>query len=113
MNKYDKQSRCLFIVICLIIVFIVSYSYYNFFFKNDYVVTKQISCDPKVDSCFVSDCKSNDSTCDPTATYLKIEVPSKYAGSDYDSLTCAKGSSLCRVITCEDDTLDAGEKCFK
>ncbi len=113
MNKNDKQSRYFFLTICLIFVFVIFFSYYTFFIKNDYIVSKQISCDPAVDSCFVSDCKSNDSTCDPKTTYLKIEVPSKFAGTDYDSLSCIKDSTLCKIITCDDSTVVSGEKCFK
>ena len=113
MNKNDKQSKYLLLAICLVGLLFVIFNYYNFFIKNDYIVTKQIPCDPKIDSCFVSDCQSNDSTCDPTTTYMKIEVPSKYAGSDYNSLSCAKNDPSCNIITCQDDTLETGEKCFK
>ena len=112
-EKKDKYSRYLLLVICLLGLFFVIFDYYIFFIKNDYIVTKQISCDPKIDSCFVSDCESNDSTCDTATTYMKIQVPSKYAGSDYDSLSCTRADSFCKIITCQDSTVEVGEKCFE
>ena len=112
-EKKDKYSRYLLLVICLLGLFFVIFDYYIFFIKDDYIVTKQISCDPKINSCFVSDCESNDPTCDSKTTYMKIRVPSKYAGSDYDSLTCEENSSSCKIITCQDNTIETGEKCFK
>jgi len=112
-EKNDKYSKYLLLVICLIGLFFVIFNYYNILIKNDYIVTKQIPCDPNTDSCFVSDCESNDSTCDTTTTYMKIKVPSKYAGSDYNSLSCAENSSFCKIITCQANTIEAGEKCFK
>jgi hypothetical protein len=112
-KKDNKQSKYLLLVICLLGLFVVVFNYYNFFIKNDYEVTKQIPCDPAIDSCFVSDCDSNDSTCDTETTYMKISAPSKYAGSDYDSFSCTKGDPHCQIITCQDNTVEAGEKCFK
>ncbi len=113
MDKNVQQSRYLLLVIYAVGVFVVAFSFYNFFIINDYGVMKQIPCDPKADSCFVSDCESNDSTCDQTSTYMKIIVPSNRAGSDYESLSCAKNDPLCQVITCNNDTVEAGEKCYQ
>lgn len=113
MENAEKQSKYFILLICLSLFLVVVFGYYNIFLKNDFEVTKQIACDPAVDSCFVSDCESSDSTCDSETTYEKISVPSKYAGSDYDSLTCTENSSFCKIINCEDDTLDVGEKCFE
>lgn len=112
-EKNDEYSRYLLLAVCLAFFLVLVFSYYNIFIKNDYIVTKQIPCDPNTYSCFVSDCESNDSTCDTTTTYMKIQVPSKYAGSDYDALSCAENSFFCKIITCQASTVEAGEKCFK
>ncbi|MEI8337867.1 MAG: hypothetical protein WCF92_01820 [bacterium] len=113
--KANKEKKHHFLLVMLVIFFIffLSFVFYSIFIKNDYEVTKQVSCDPKTDSCFVSDCESNDPTCDTTTTYKKISVISKYAGSDFESLTCLENSSICKIITCQEDTVEAGEKCFK
>jgi len=112
-GKNEEYSRYLLLAICLLGLFFVIFSYYNIFIKNNYIVTKQIPCDPNTDSCFVSDCESNDSTCDSKTTYMKIQVPSKYAGSDYNALSCSENSSFCKIITCMAGTVEVGEKCFK
>lgn len=109
----EKYHRLLLVALAIFVVFFLGFVFYNIFIKNDFEVTKQIPCNPKTDSCFVSDCQSNDSTCDPNTTYKKISVISKYAGSNYDTLTCEQNSEFCKIITCSDDTLDDGEKCFK
>ena len=113
MEKIEKHSKYFLLVGCLLCLFVVAFSYYNFFIKNDYEVTKQVPCDSKTDSCFVSDCVSNDSTCDSVTTYKKISAPSKYAGSDYDSFSCTSGDPHCQIITCNDNTVQDGEKCFQ
>lgn len=113
MEKESKQSIYFFLVVGSAFLLVLIFDYYNFFIKNDYEVTKQISCDPKIDSCFVSDCEANDATCDQTTTYKKIVAPSKYAGSSYDNFMCEVGNPKCRIITCNADTIEAGEKCFK
>lgn len=113
MEKESKQSKYFLLVICSVFLLVIVFAFYNFFIKNDYEVTKQVPCDPSVDSCFVSDCEANDSTCDQTTTYKKITAPSKYAGSDFESFSCETGNPNCRIITCQADTIEAGEKCFK
>lgn len=113
MKTTNKEAEYFFVIVIILAVSFFVFDFYNIFIKNDFRVLKQISCDPKISSCFVSDCESNDSSCDQTTTYEKISVVSKYAGSDYDSLTCTENSSICQIITCQDSTIEAGEKCFK
>ncbi len=108
-----QENKILFFILGFIFLAVIGVGYYNYFVRGDYLVTKQVECDPNIDSCFVSDCESNDSECDTTTTYKKISIPSKYAGSDYDSLTCSTGDSFCTIITCHDETVEVGEKCFK
>ena len=112
MKENEKHERYFLLMICLAFLLISASSYYNFFLVNDYEVTRQIPCDPHTDSCFVSDCAANDLTCDQTKTYKKISAPSKYAGSDYDEFLCEKNLH-CTVITCQTDTIEPGEKCYK
>ena len=109
----DRKSKILLMILVLAFVIVIIASYYNIFIRNEYMVTKQIPCDPEVNSCFVSDCESNDSTCDQTTTYMKISAPSKYAGSDYDNFSCSEGDSRCQIIICNENTVEDGEKCFE
>lgn len=113
MEKNKKQSKYFLLIICLVLLFVVVPAYYNVFIKNDYEVIKQIPCNPDIDSCFVSDCEVNDSTCDQTITYKKITAPSKYASFDYESFLCESGNLHCQIIICQADTIEAGEKCFE
>ena len=112
-EDYKKKSRPFKIVVVLVFLAVLGFSYYNFFIKNDFLVTKQVECDPTTEACFVSDCEANDSECDTETTYKKIEAPSKYAGSDYEKFTCEAGDPNCKVITCSPETVEAGEKCFQ
>ena len=113
MSTDNKQSKYFLIAVSLLGLFVVVFNFCNFLIKNDYEVTKQVPCDPKIDSCFVSDCDSNDSTCDSKTTYMKITALSKYAGSSYDNFSCVSGDPHCTIITCSPDTIEAGEKCFQ
>jgi hypothetical protein len=108
------SNKILSLIVVITFLTVVGVGYYNYFIRGDYLVTKQISCDPKIESCFVSDCESNDSSCDSKTTYKKISVESKYAGSNFDNLlSCPTVISSCQIITCQDSEVDAGEKCFK
>ncbi|MEI7809966.1 MAG: hypothetical protein WCI41_00190 [bacterium] len=113
LNNTNFRHSLLTIFLFLSLSVIVFFCFYHFFIKNTFEVTKQVPCDPAVDSCFVSDCDTNDSTCDTTTTYKKIKAPSKYAGSNYENFTCEAGNPNCEIITCNDSTVEDGEKCFK
>ena len=113
MKDNKKSLNILFLLLVVTFGILIVFSYYNFFIKGNYYVTKQVPCDPHTDSCFVSDCQANDSSCDPNTTYKKIMVLSKYAGNDYVSLSCLGDSPVCKIITCQQDTIEDGEKCFK
>jgi capsular polysaccharide biosynthesis protein len=113
MENTKKQRDIVALIVYLTLFLIIGAAYFNFDVKNDYVITKQISCDPTKDSCFVSDCEVNDSSCDQKTTYKKIVASSKYAGSSYENFSCRPGDPHCRVITCEPDTIEDGEKCYK
>jgi hypothetical protein len=101
------------ISVVAVLFFILFFNYYHFFVKNDFVVIKQVACDPAKDSCFVSDCESNDPSCDSTTTYKKISVSSKYAGKDYEALDCIESGPTCTIVTCNADTAEEGERCFQ
>lgn len=111
--KKDFKTKILYIIVGIFFGLAILTDYYFFIVQNNYPVYKQVTCNPKNESCFVSDCESNDSTCDQTTTYKKIEVLSKYAGNDYDSLNCIKNTADCKIITCSSTTIETGEKCFK
>jgi len=111
LNK--KYSKYVWLAMCAVFLVIAVFSYYHIFVKNDFWVVKQIPCDPQTEACFVSECESNDPNCDTTEPYKKIKVPSKYAGSDFNSLNCQENSSNCEIVTCQEDTVDAGERCFE
>lgn len=113
MEKINRQSKYFFILTCSVFLSIIVVSFYSIFFKNDYEVLKWVECDPSVDSCFVADCETGDTECDSETTYKKIIVTSKYAGLDYDSLDCSANSDVCQVVTCQENTIEVGEKCFQ
>ena len=109
-----KSNKILFSILAVLFLVVASVGYFDYFVRGDYLVTKQIPCDPKTESCFASDCETNDSTCDSSTTYKKISITSKEAGSNYDDLlSCPLNSQSCTIITCQDDSVEVGEKCFK
>lgn len=109
----SKYTFTFILVVCVVFLLALASAYLHFFSEGAYEVRRQVSCNPKTESCFVSDCEANDATCNPTKTYKKIFAPSKYAGSDYDSFVCEVGNSHCKIITCNQETLEDGEKCFQ
>lgn len=113
MEESHKKSNYFSIIAVALFLVVILVSYYKFYVKDSFNVTKQVSCDVFVDSCFVSDCEANDPECDTTTTYKKIVAPSNYAGSDYDSFTCESNSQNCQIITCNSDTVEDGEKCYE
>ena len=112
-DTYSKKTKIVLWIIFSLFLASVAVNYYDFMIKGDYIVTRQVPCDPSVDSCFVSDCESNDPTCDTETKYKKISAPSKYAGTDYEKMSCSQDNSICNIITCQEDTVEPGEKCFK
>ena len=86
-------------------------NYYTYVMKDEYIVTKTIPCLAGTGSCFVSQCLSDDSSC-TAAPYKKIRVESRYAGSEFERLTCTSGDLHCSIVSCNSSTLESGENCI-
>ncbi len=102
MDLNKKHSKYFSFTLCLsiILIAVLTFDFYSAFIKNDFKVEEQAPCDPSTNSCFVSDCQTDDPTCDASTTYEKIFVQSNFAGTDHDTLSCLPGSSLCKIVTC-------------
>lgn len=111
--RHNKYMSTLTLTLCVLFSLVLASAYFHFIIERTYEVSKQVPCDPKTDSCFVSDCEANDSTCDSTRTYKKIVAPAKYAGLDYEKFICEAGNLHCKIITCSPETVEDGEKCFQ
>lgn len=109
----SKYSFIFSVAVSAVFLLALASVFIHFFVERTYEVRWQVSCDPKKEVCFVSDCAANDSTCDSKITYKKIVAPSKYAGSDFANFFCEVGNPHCKVITCSPETAEEGEKCFQ
>jgi hypothetical protein len=111
MEENYGSSRNFLFILCMVFLCIIVLGYTKIYIQNNYKVFKVSECDSLNESCFVSDCQENDSSCDLTP-YKKIEIPSQYAGGDYDSLECTSKQPECLNISCNSETIELGERCF-
>lgn len=127
-QKSNKGNKIFFTILALLIFISVSITFYKIVILKDYQIVDQVSCNPKIEKCFVSTCDpSTDDTCPASTTeqttyYKKI---SKNADTIYlcektteeigckDELSCTPGEKNCSYIYCDPNNLDDGEECAK
>jgi len=100
----DKKSKILLWILILAAIVSVGITFYKTIIKKDYLISEQISCNPQIESCFVSRCDPTiDEGCelDESTTYYKI-IEKKAA----NILLCDPNSESCSELTCG---LDEGD----
>lgn len=111
------RENMLTIIFLAAIAGAVIWQYNRFVVKQDFLIYDQVSCDPKVDSCFVYVCEEGDEECDPTP-FAKLEKSARFVpvcspagGNICPELSCAPGELDCTITTCNEETLENGELC--
>lgn len=109
----NKLSKYFFVVMIFSLMSVVAYRYYEYVYRQNFLLETNISCDPATASCFVADCLS-EIECDKTP-YEKIEILARDAPKcleehDCENFSCTEINS-CKVTYCSTDSLTEGEKC--
>jgi hypothetical protein len=111
----NNPLKYFFIVTLIFIFCIIGYRYYDYVYKQNFILSVSVTCDPAIHSCFVWDCGEEEG-CDATP-YEKIEIlayqaPQCLEEHNCESFSCT-GLESCTVTYCSEDTLSEGEKCLE
>ncbi len=115
----DKKSKILIIIFFLLLIGTVSFTFYKYGIKKDYLIYGFSSCDPISESCFYYPCEEEDNSCNPEEIeyYKKVEKKaSKIELCDTNNegcnpLNCELREKDCTEIFCSEDSLEEGEAC--
>lgn len=115
----DKTSKILALVMFVVFVGVVSFSYYRFFVAHDYTVTFEAECDPVSESCFVGCEEEVDGVCKSEYTYVIVErnAGPLFAACGSDATDCAEAricpeeDATCHLHFCSAESLRGGRSC--
>ena len=90
-------------LIFLAIVFIIfALTYYRIVVIKDYIISREINCDPAISNCFVNDQNDN--------KYYKIiyKVLGKIGACNHQECedSCLYGELGCKIVECNKDTAE-------
>ncbi|MEI6191273.1 MAG: hypothetical protein WCP24_02825 [bacterium] len=130
MENIEEKSKASIWIFRIIVIFLVlalgGFAYWSILIHRDYQIVSQVSCDPSIESCFVTTCDpAEDDTC-PTVenertTYYKII--NKNAHTIYvceqteeklgcgEELSCLENEPKCFYTFCDPENLADGESC--
>lgn len=110
----NKISKYFFVLVVLSLLCVIGYRYYDYIYKQNFLLDVNASCDPVKENCFVADCEPGPD-CDQTP-YKKVEILAHNAPKCLEEHTCENfscdGIGSCNVTYCLADTLSDGEKCL-
>jgi hypothetical protein len=125
-DKSEKGNKIFYIILALLIASSVGITFYKIVILKNYQIVAQVSCDPKQEKCFVSQCDpATDTTC-PEKLYERISYYkniSKKAATIYacesttpkigcnEELSCTEGEQDCSYTFCDPAELADGEAC--
>jgi hypothetical protein len=120
-QKMTRGSKIFFLILALLIVGSVGFTFWRIFIAKDYQIIAEVSCDTMTESCFfwedeegaytykmISKKASNIYACEQTE-------PSTPAGRDKidctEELSCLESEEDCEYIVCDPAELAEGEVC--
>jgi len=122
----EKANKIFYIILSLLIVGSIGITFLKIVILKNYQIIDQVSCDPKIEKCFMSECDpASDDTCpvDPAQRISYYKKISKNAGVIYacgntaekigceGELSCTVGEQKCSYMYCDQNNLEDGEKC--
>ena len=123
-QKSNKGNIIFYTVLALLILASVGVTFYKIVILKNYQIVAQVSCDPAIEKCFVSECDpATDDTCTATSTPTYYKNISKKANNIYlcekteeklgcnEELACTEGEKDCLYTYCDSAKLADGEKC--
>jgi hypothetical protein len=111
-----KKTKILYFFTLIIVFFVVVITFYKIFILHDYLISYEVSCDPKIESCFVVVCdEETGEGCDidDSEKYYKLVEKKafnavKCSSDDSNCLSCQEGETDCIAIFCDPSTEEAG-----
>lgn len=117
----DMRSKILAVIVAVLLVASVWFSYLRFFVTRDFVVEGESECDPETERCFVGVCDpestSGNEACtgnqDEDEWYYKIvrrnassvpECEPTRADEGCPELSCEAGDPECETVYCDEST---------
>ena len=101
--KTDNKSKFIVIIIILGIMTSITFCYYFFLLKQDYILYGKVSCNPSVESCF-KDFDSDEVYKIVLKNASSAPICSIGVGSCKE-LSCENGENGCTVMACSDVAL--------
>jgi hypothetical protein len=129
-QKSNKANKIFYIIVALLIAGSIGVTFYKIVILKNYQIVAQVSCDPKVEKCFMSVCDPvTDDTCSVTSTteerttYYKninkkaatiaaCENTIQKIGCN-EELSCTPREKDCSYTLCDPFNLAEGEQCSK
>ncbi len=127
-QKPDKKNRIFYIVMFSLIILSVAVTFLKIVILKNYQIVSQVSCDPKIEKCFMSICDpTTDEACSAASstteriTYYKniskkaetiflCEQTTEKIGCN-EELSCTTREKDCTYSYCNPSTLAEGEQC--
>ncbi len=105
----DKKNKILYTTASILILLVVVITAYKIFILHDYMISYEVACDPKIDTCYVYSCveTTGDENCiDSEVEYYKIieRKASQSLMCEYNNLDCSvclENEINCQIITCD------------
>jgi hypothetical protein len=115
----DKKTKILSIIFIAAIMVSAFATYYKVIIKNDFIISGEAECDPKIEKCFARPCGS-ENECDNSGakfSYYKIinknfkDVACGPNNENCSVLECEEGDKNCEEILCDENNIGEGEEC--
>ena len=109
----DKKTKIFWIILALLLIGSVAFTYYRIIIKRDYMVFSQIDCDPYEERCFIWECDPDSTeegeacTGDPEMNIWYYKLVNRKANEI--QLCDPNVDENCDPWTCESDEEDCGE----
>ncbi len=128
-QKLTTANKIFYIVLVLVIVGSVGFTFLRLVVWKDYQIVAEVSCEPAVESCFHYEpepCAEGDTAClalpleeaydyklisKKAATIYACEQTAEKLGCSPEELSCVENEEDCSYTFCDLDNLAEGEAC--
>lgn len=101
----SKKINYLYIIIIGVIFFVIFATYRKIFILHNYLISYEVSCDPKIESCFIVKCdQETGEGCNIGESEKYYKLINKMA---FNSIKCAKDDTAC--LSCQKEEDDCKE----
>lgn len=108
----SKKNKFLLSALLVLIVAVVSITFFRFYVARDYLVISEIECDPEINNCFVW---VNDDGEEEYYAYLEkmaYNIPlCNPHREECEELSCGENEEECETFFCDPSEVGEGEYC--